>query len=280
MKKLKRRKKFLTPKQKKLCENYIKSNDEEQAYFASGYKGNGNHMPYVRQLFNKPEVKEYIQQLREKTYTDLSELNNKYQHFVKEYLRDFNAPRAYSVAISPLKGMSLSVAASQLLHTDQIKIALQKEMNARFERLDIDADKLVKLLWNIADNDPAELFDMSQSLKSIKKMPIEMRKTLNSFKIVEISSSGNKKPSKIKEVKLCSRERAIELLMKWKGMLIEKVDIKGKIDHRVQAGVMIVPGIMDEKEWRKMAECQKKHHSIMLDNGEAELNGAESIGTG
>ena len=267
-KKIERNKIPLTPKQKKLCENFIKTSDEEQAYFAAGYKGNGNHEAYMRKLFEKPQIKDYIKELREKTYTDLSELNDKYKHFVKEYLRDFSATRAYSVAISPLKGASLAAAASQMLHREEIQVALQKEMNARFERLDIDADKLVQLLWNIADHDPAELFDMTQSLKNIKEMPIETRKALNSFKIVEQWGPDDGVPSMVKDVKLCSRERAIELLMKWKGMLIEQHNIQGRIDHKVVAGVMVVPGIMDEETWQKKAkEWDKETRRIQMSQG-------------
>jgi len=254
----------LTPKQKKLCENFVRTNDEEQSYILAGYNCNGNHKAYMRKLFNKPKIKHFIKKLREETYTDLSDLNDKYKHFVKEYLRDFSATRAYSVAISPLKGGSLAAAASQLLHREEIQVALQKEMNARFERLDIDADNLVRLLWNIANHDPAELFNEAQNLKSIKDMPIESRKVLNSFKIVE-NMVPDQRLEVVKDIKLCSRERAIELLMKWKGMLVEQHNIKGQIDHNVRAGVMIVPGILDENTWHQKAkEWDSKREQIQM----------------
>ena len=169
MKKLKRRKKKLTPKQQKLCENFVKLDNKEEAYIASGYKGNGNHQAYVRALFDKPEIIEHIETLRNEYQPELEDLSIKHQLFVKEYLKDFNASRAYKAVVKPeAKGSSLYAAASWLLHEEKIQRAIKVEVDARFERLDIEGDILVRLLMNIADNDPAELFDVNQNLNSIK----------------------------------------------------------------------------------------------------------------
>lgn len=143
MRKLKRRKKKLTPRQQKLCENYVKLQDKEQAYFAAGYKGNGNHEVYIRTLFDKPEVIEYIEQLEKESQTDLSDIEPKFQLFLKDYLTHFNASRAYHDNISPLEGSSLYAAASLLLNRPKIQEALQREMTARCDKLDVEGDRLV-----------------------------------------------------------------------------------------------------------------------------------------
>lgn len=271
-KKLKRRKRTLTPKQLKLCENFIKFNDKEKAYRVSGYKGNGNHKAYIEKLFDKPEVKDYIKQLRNNSDLPLLNLSETHQFFVKEYLKDFNGSRAYKASISPeLEGPSLWQAACSLLKKPEIRKALQEEVKARFERLDIEGDLLIRLLFNIADNDPADLFNDSKQLKSIKDMPIEIRKALRSFKVVEHWKKGEDgaELETIKDVTVCSREKAIELLMKYKGMLIEQHNIKGRIDHNVKAGVMLVPGMLDEDNWLKAVGDHATYQQKLLEENNA-----------
>ena len=271
MRKLKRIKKNLTPKQKKLCEKFIKLNNEEQAYFAAGYKGNGNHKAYIQTLFEKPEIKAYIEELKSKTETDLSNLKPKFQLFIKDYLTHFNASKSYRDNISPLEGASLYVAASQLLHTDQIQEALQKEMTARCEKLDVEGDRLVRMLVNIANNDPDGLLN---DFNKLEHKDGEIPKPLKTFKIIKTWSGdlvdgvelllSKQEVEEMKDVAISDRNKAIELLMKYKGMLIDRHDVSGKIDHNIKAGVLVVPGIMDEEQWLEQKDFWLKSQKNLL----------------
>lgn len=276
--KLKKRKKPLTPKQKKLCQNFVRLGDEERAYFAAGYKGNGNHKAYMRALFEKDEIIDHIKQIKERNQTDLSDLNFKYQLFIKDYLIHFNASKAYFANVSPLKGASLYVAASQLLNTDQIQEALKREMTTRCEKLDIEGDRLVQMLINIADNDPDGL------LKNFNELPRpngEIPKPLKTFKIIKNWSgelvdgcnllTGTTEVEEYKDVAISDRNKAIELLMRYKGMLIERHNIKGSIDHNVKAGVLLAPGMLSIGDFDEQAKKVNVYQQKLLE----ENNGSD-----
>ena len=113
---------------------------------------------------------------------------------------------------------------------------------------------MIRLLVNIANNDPAELFDNNDNLKKVREMPIEMRKALRKFKVIESWSKDADFPDIVKDVAVCDRIRAIELLMKFKGMLIERRHHTGEIDHNVKSGVLRLPQPVDKDTWIEMAK--------------------------
>jgi phage terminase small subunit len=69
-------------------------------------------------------------------------LNAKQKLFVKEYLRDRNATRAYQAAGYPGKGAAQS--ASALLRNPKIQVAVEKGLAKLAEKADISAERVIK----------------------------------------------------------------------------------------------------------------------------------------
>jgi len=76
--------------------------------------------------------------------------------FVAEYLKaNFNGTKAaIACGYSP---MSARFTASELLATEEVQDLLQKAIEARAKRLDIDTDDVLRRLYSIATADPREL---------------------------------------------------------------------------------------------------------------------------
>lgn len=89
--------------------------------------------------------------------TDLDKLSDKMRMFVAEYPVDFNAQRAaidagYSKKTANVKGC-------QLLKDPRIQRALGKAQRLRIERLELDADELMRQIQMLGTRDGRQLFD-------------------------------------------------------------------------------------------------------------------------
>jgi len=83
-----------------------------------------------------------------------------WEMFCREYLVDFNASRAYRVAYPNSSVEAAGTSGHALLKNPDITAHLATLINARKERLDIQADDVLQKLWNVATADPNELIEI------------------------------------------------------------------------------------------------------------------------
>lgn len=91
-------------------------------------------------------------------------LTNKQKQFVMEYIKDFNASRAYMDAGFSVKDRnSAAVLAHKLVNTPEVKAAIDEQIEARNVRSMITADNVLKRYWDIATADISEFFEVTRA---------------------------------------------------------------------------------------------------------------------
>jgi phage terminase small subunit len=110
-------------------------------------------------------------------------MNRKQQLFVREYLVDLNGAKAAERA-----GYSRKTArqhAARLLTNAYISAEIQKATQARLQRLDITADKVLQELAKLAFFDVRELFNGDGSPKRIHELDANTAAAIKSFECFE-----------------------------------------------------------------------------------------------
>ncbi|MDR5611390.1 MULTISPECIES: terminase small subunit [unclassified Arsenophonus] len=142
-------------------------------------------------------------------------LTDKQEAFCREYLIDLNATQAAIRA-----GYSEKTAheqASRLLANVKVEKRIQGLMEARKNRMNIDADYVLKRLVDIDQMDVLDIITESGDLKPIKDWPKVWRTTLSGFDIAAIRVDGAeallkkiKWPDKIKNLELLGKHIAVQ----------------------------------------------------------------------
>lgn len=132
--------------------------------------------------------------------------------FVREYLIDLDCKQAALRA--GYRPSTANVASTQIMRIPQVAAAVDAEMEARARRLELTADRILKELMLIAFSDIGETVNADGTIKSLPEMPEEIRRAIRSHKVGEDGV----------EVDLESKLKALELCMRHKKMLTDKME--------------------------------------------------------
>jgi len=141
-------------------------------------------------------------------------LSAKQEAFCQEYIKDFNATQAATRA-----GYSPKTAdrmASRLLSKVEIQEFVAKLQAERTERVQIDADYVLRRLHEIDQLDVADILTDAGDFLPIKQWPKAWRISLSAIDIQLISSGDNEVITK--KVKWPDKTRNLELLGKHVGV--------------------------------------------------------------
>ena len=160
-------------------------------------------------------------------------LNERQKRFCDEYLIDLNATRAYMMAYPQVKSSEVAKAAASRLLTDvNVATYIAERMKERQERTEVTQDMVVQELAAIGfakATDYAEIKDGKVLIKNTDELPDVTKRAIAGIKM---GRNGI-------ELKLCDKEKALELLGRHLGMWNDKVDInldesKSKLDDLIQ----------------------------------------------
>ncbi|GIZ28602.1 terminase [Morganella morganii] len=141
-------------------------------------------------------------------------LNDKQEMFCREYLVDLNATQAAIRA-----GYSDKTAnriAAQLLSKLDIGKRIQELKSERGERLEVDADYVLKRLVEIDQMDVADILLSNGEIKPIKDWPKVWRITLSGIDVTEIAGDAAgllkkiKWPDKVKNLELLGKHISVQ----------------------------------------------------------------------
>lgn len=153
-------------------------------------------------------------------------LNPKQRRFVAEYLIDLNATQAAIRA-----GYSSHTAASQgerLLRHAEIEQAVKNGKARQLDRAELSALRVLEELRRLAFFDIAQIFDANGDLLPIHEIPEEARAAIAGIEVVRANlnpSDGKRDDDFLHKVKLTSKDRALEILARHFGLLIERVEV-------------------------------------------------------
>lgn len=162
-------------------------------------------------------------------------LTAKQQRFVEEYLTDLNATQAAIRAGYSVK--NAAKIASQLLDKTRVKNAIDKAIAERSRRTGITQDRVLQELAKIAFVNATDVINMDDA--TIKgNANREDTAAIASVKVKTIP--GEDGDIIEREVKICDKLKALELLGKHLGMFTDKLNVNAEM------AVKIVDDINDD----------------------------------
>lgn len=162
-------------------------------------------------------------------------LTPKQQRFVEEYLVDLNAAAAARRA-----GYSEKTArqiGERLLTNVDIQEEVQALMQARQQRTEITADRVLRELAAVAFFDPRKLFNPDGSPKPITELDDQTAAALAGIDVLEEFEGAGKDRVFVgytKKYKVADKNTALTNAMRHLGMLRDKVELTGKDGGPVQ----------------------------------------------
>lgn len=152
------------------------------------------------------------------------------QHlFVAEYLKDLNATQAaircgYSEKTAKQQG-------SRLLTNADVAAAVAAGQQRVIDRAELKAERVLEELRRLAFADVRTLFDEAGNWKPIKQLSAEEAAQVAQFEIIiKNAQAGDGVVDTVHKVKLTDRLKALEILAKHFGLLVERVQVSGDAD--------------------------------------------------
>jgi phage terminase small subunit len=165
-------------------------------------------------------------------------LTPKQQRFVDEYLVDLNATAAAERAgyRKPNK------QGPRLLVKVGIAEAIAAAREARRERVQVEADDVLRELLLIGRSDVGDLIDFTgvdPRLKPACEIPEKARRCISSFKVKRYVEGHGEQAREVEvtEFKLWSKDAALEKLGKHLGLFVERVSHEGAVGIQTLVGV-------------------------------------------
>lgn len=144
----------------------------------------------------------------------MSKLTDKQEMFCQEYLKDLNGTQAAIRA-----GYSEKTAefqASRLLSNDKVKSRITQLKDKRVQRVEIDADYLLKTLKTWLESDITDTLCLSA--KELKELPKSVRQLITKAEItttrVEDSDNGDGIIKEVIKLQFVNKERAADMIAK------------------------------------------------------------------
>jgi phage terminase small subunit len=156
-------------------------------------------------------------------------LTPKQCRFVAEYLVDLNGTQAAIRA-----GYSRKTAneqAARLLAKASVKEAVAAGQARHLAKADISAERVLEEVRRIAFSSIAELFDANGNLKPMQHLTPDQAAPIKVFEHRNLTAANGASVS-ILRIRLWDKVRALEMLMKYLGLLPEKIDLGGPITVR------------------------------------------------
>jgi phage terminase small subunit len=158
----------------------------------------------------------------------MAKLTPKQQRFVEEYLIDLNATQAaIRAGYSPESAKEIGC---ENLTKPNIKAAIDKAMAERSRRTGISQDRVLRELAKIAFVNATDVINMDDAtIKGEAKR--EDTAAIASVKVKTIS--GEDGDIVEREVKMCDKLKALELLGKHLGMFTDKLNVNAEMSVKI-----------------------------------------------
>lgn len=182
-------------------------------------------------------------------------LNDKQEMFCREYLIDLNATQAAIRAGYSEK--TANAQSSRLLINVNIQNRIKELKSNRNERVEIDADYVLKRLVEIDQMDVLDIINDDGKLKPISEWPKTWRTTLSGFDISTTIRDYDESTEEtiLKKIKWPDKVKNLELL----GKHVKVQAFKEQIEQKVEAthNIMPVPSCDNVDDWEKAAQQQQ-----------------------
>lgn len=150
------------------------------------------------------------------------------RRFVKEYAKDLNGKAAAQRA--GFAKPSAHVRASQLLARPDVQAALKVEIDARMAGAELTSGRVLEELRRLAFVDVTGIFDEFGNVKPFDVMPVELRSAIHGIEtVLKNAKAGDGVTDEVLKVKTYDKTKALEMLCKYFGLLVERIEVTGTI---------------------------------------------------
>lgn len=169
------------------------------------------------------------------------QLSPAHQHFVDEYILDFNGTRAYlAIPGTDCTERAASVAATRLLGKTNVQRAVQERIAAAGKRagLEVTKERILLELSRLAFFDIRKLYNDDGSMKAPHELDDDTAAALSSIETVELTAGEGVVVGHAKKPRAADKKASLELLMKHMGMLVEKVEVDATAEVKALLGAI------------------------------------------
>jgi phage terminase small subunit len=168
-------------------------------------------------------------------------MTDKQKVFCDEYIKDFNATRAYKVAYPNCKtDDSARKAGSRLLTYVDITTYIQKQKEKLQNKMEISQERVLKEIARIAFGDVRKLYNENGGLKNIQDLDDDTAAILTGIETTEEFEGYGQDREQIgwtKKVKMADKTKALDMLGKYFGMFKEKVEVEQEKPFEVNINI-------------------------------------------
>lgn len=142
----------------------------------------------------------------------MANLTPKQQRFVEEYLIDLNATQA--AIRSGYSERTANEQGARLLVNVSVQQAIQEQQSKRSERVQVDADYVLKRLIEIDQMDVLDIMDDQMKIRPVNEWPKVWRQYVTNLENLELSDGEGcfkkiKWPDKVKNLELLGRHVSV-----------------------------------------------------------------------
>lgn len=169
---------------------------------------------------------------------------NRIDLFVQEFLVDLNGTAAARRAGYKGNERTLAVTGARLLRSANVAKRIEAAKVERMNRTKITADVVLGEILRLSRADLADAFDKNGNLKPIHEIPEDVRRAISAVEVDELFDGKGKDRKHVgftRKVKFWDKTKALELLCKHLGLLVEKHEVTGKDGAPLVAGLAEVP---------------------------------------
>lgn len=141
------------------------------------------------------------------------------QRFVLEYIKDFNATRAYLRVKPHVKETTAATEAGKLLGKPEIQAALQAASARLVEKMELTSERTLREIARLAYFDPRKLLDSQGRPKPLHELDDDTAAAIAGLEVqqIELGSGENALPAVVKKYKLADKKGALDMAMRHLG---------------------------------------------------------------
>lgn len=166
----------------------------------------------------------------------MANLTPKQQRFVEEYLIDLNATQA--AIRSGYSERTANEQGARLLVNVSVQQAIQEQQSKRSERVQVDADYVLKRLVEIDQMDVLDIMDDQMKILPLRDWPKIWRQYISNIENLELSDGEGC----FKKIKWPDKVKNLELL----GKHVSVGAFKDKVEHSGKLEIQSLSDLMDE----------------------------------
>lgn len=159
----------------------------------------------------------------------MAKLTAKQEMFCKEYLIDLNATQAAIRAGYSKK--TAKVIGAQNLTKLNVSKKIQILFDTRAERVELNAEYVIKRLNNIDQMDIIDIMDDDMNIKPLSQWPKTWRISISGIDVTEIEGNNAKEKtlSLLKKIKWPDKVKNLELLGRHFKLFTDKIDLTASL---------------------------------------------------